>query len=40
MDIAGLLVFATALLIAAASPGPGIAAIVARAGAVQSFQAR
>jgi threonine/homoserine/homoserine lactone efflux protein len=30
MDIAGLLVFATALFIAAASPGPGIAAIVAR----------
>jgi threonine/homoserine/homoserine lactone efflux protein len=30
MDLAGLLVFATALLIAAASPGPGIAAIVAR----------
>src|SRR5215218_8940162 len=30
MDIAGLLVFATALLIAPASPGPGIAAIVAR----------
>lgn len=30
MDVAGLLVFATALLIAAASPGPGIAAIVAR----------
>jgi threonine/homoserine/homoserine lactone efflux protein len=30
MDIAGLLVFSTALFIAAASPGPGIAAIVAR----------
>jgi threonine/homoserine/homoserine lactone efflux protein len=30
MDLAGLLVFATALTIAAASPGPGIAAIVAR----------
>jgi threonine/homoserine/homoserine lactone efflux protein len=30
MDLAGLLVFGTALLIAAASPGPGIAAIVAR----------
>jgi threonine/homoserine/homoserine lactone efflux protein len=30
MDIAGLIVFATALLIASASPGPGIAAIVAR----------
>jgi threonine/homoserine/homoserine lactone efflux protein len=30
MDFAGLLVFATALFIAAASPGPGIAAIVAR----------
>jgi len=30
MDLAGLLVFATALFIAAASPGPGIAAIVAR----------
>lgn len=30
MDIAGLLVFATALFIAAAAPGPGIAAIVAR----------
>jgi threonine/homoserine/homoserine lactone efflux protein len=30
MDITGLLVFATALFIAAASPGPGIAAIVAR----------
>ncbi len=30
MDIAGLVVFATALLIASASPGPGIAAIVAR----------
>jgi threonine/homoserine/homoserine lactone efflux protein len=30
MDRAGLLVFATALFIAAASPGPGIAAIVAR----------
>jgi threonine/homoserine/homoserine lactone efflux protein len=30
MDLAGLAVFATALLIAAASPGPGIAAIVAR----------
>jgi threonine/homoserine/homoserine lactone efflux protein len=30
MDLAGLFVFATALFIAAASPGPGIAAIVAR----------
>lgn len=30
MDLAGLIVFATALFIAAASPGPGIAAIVAR----------
>src|SRR5215218_5899134 len=30
MDPAGLLVFASALFIAAASPGPGIAAIVAR----------
>ena len=30
MDIAGLIVFSTALFIAAASPGPGIAAIVAR----------
>lgn len=30
MDITGLLVFATALLIAAASPGPGVAALVAR----------
>lgn len=30
MDLAGLLVFATALFIAAASPGPGIAAVVAR----------
>jgi threonine/homoserine/homoserine lactone efflux protein len=30
MDFTGLLVFATALFIAAASPGPGIAAIVAR----------
>jgi threonine/homoserine/homoserine lactone efflux protein len=30
MDLAGLIVFATALTIAAASPGPGIAAIVAR----------
>ena len=30
MDFAGLLLFATALFIAAASPGPGIAAIVAR----------
>jgi threonine/homoserine/homoserine lactone efflux protein len=30
MDPAGLIVFATALFIAAASPGPGIAAIVAR----------
>jgi threonine/homoserine/homoserine lactone efflux protein len=30
MDLPGLVVFATALLIAAASPGPGIAAIVAR----------
>lgn len=30
MDPAGLLVYATALFVAAASPGPGIAAIVAR----------
>jgi threonine/homoserine/homoserine lactone efflux protein len=30
MDLAGLLVFGSALFIAAASPGPGIAAIVAR----------
>jgi threonine/homoserine/homoserine lactone efflux protein len=30
MDVTGLLVFATALFLAAASPGPGIAAIVAR----------
>src|SRR5215204_4607076 len=30
MDPAGLVVFASALFIAAASPGPGIAAIVAR----------
>ena len=30
MDLAGLVVFACALFIAAASPGPGIAAIVAR----------
>jgi threonine/homoserine/homoserine lactone efflux protein len=30
MEIAGLLVFAGALLVAAASPGPGIAALVAR----------
>jgi threonine/homoserine/homoserine lactone efflux protein len=30
MDPAGLLVFAAALFVAAASPGPGIAAIVAR----------
>jgi threonine/homoserine/homoserine lactone efflux protein len=30
MDITGLVVFATALFLAAASPGPGIAAIVAR----------
>ena len=30
MDLASLLVFAGALLVAAASPGPGIAAIVAR----------
>jgi threonine/homoserine/homoserine lactone efflux protein len=30
MDFAGLMLFTTALLIAAASPGPGIAAIVAR----------
>lgn len=30
MDLAGLVVFATALLIAAASPGPNVAAIVAR----------
>jgi threonine/homoserine/homoserine lactone efflux protein len=30
MDPAGLLVFATALFVAAAAPGPGIAAIVAR----------
>ena len=30
MDLAGLVVFATALFLAAASPGPGVAAIVAR----------
>lgn len=30
MDLAGLLVFASTLFIAAASPGPGIAAVVAR----------
>jgi threonine/homoserine/homoserine lactone efflux protein len=30
LDLAGLIVFATALFVAAASPGPGIAAIVAR----------
>jgi threonine/homoserine/homoserine lactone efflux protein len=30
LDLAGLAVFATALFVAAASPGPGIAAIVAR----------
>jgi threonine/homoserine/homoserine lactone efflux protein len=30
MDLAGLVVFSTALLVAAASPGPGIAALVAR----------
>lgn len=30
MDIAGLILFSSALFIAAASPGPGIAAIVAR----------
>lgn len=30
MDLAGLFVFATALFLAAASPGPGVAAIVAR----------
>jgi len=30
MDLAGLLLFSSALFIAAASPGPGIAAIVAR----------
>jgi threonine/homoserine/homoserine lactone efflux protein len=30
MDLAGLLIFSSALFIAAASPGPGIAAIVAR----------
>ena len=30
MDLAGLVVFGTALLVAAASPGPGIAALVAR----------
>ena len=30
MDFAGLLVFSTALLVAAASPGPGVAALVAR----------
>ena len=30
MDFAGLILFGTALLVAAASPGPGIAAIVAR----------
>ncbi|MGV3482187.1 MAG: hypothetical protein ACO1O3_19715, partial [Sphingobium sp.] len=30
MDLAGLAVFSIALLVAAASPGPGIAAIIAR----------
>lgn len=30
MDVAGLLVFTAAYLVAVASPGPGIAAIVAR----------
>ena len=30
MDLAGLVIFGTALFVAAASPGPGIAAIVAR----------
>lgn len=30
IDLTGLLIFAGALLVAAASPGPGIAAIVAR----------
>src|SRR4051794_2742385 len=30
MDVAGLLVFASALFVAAASPGPGVAAVVAR----------
>jgi threonine/homoserine/homoserine lactone efflux protein len=30
MDLTALIVFATALLVAAASPGPGIIAIVAR----------
>ena len=30
MDLAGLVVFSTALFIGAASPGPGVAAIVAR----------
>ncbi len=30
MDLAGLLVFGTALFLAAASPGPGVVAIVAR----------
>ena len=30
MDLAGLLLFSSALFLAAASPGPGIAAIVAR----------
>ena len=30
MDLAGLLVFASALFVAAASPGPGVAAVVAR----------
>src|SRR5919112_617388 len=30
MDLAGLLLFSSALFIAAATPGPGIAAIVAR----------
>jgi threonine/homoserine/homoserine lactone efflux protein len=31
MDLAGLLVFAAAYLMATASPGPGVAAVVARA---------
>jgi threonine/homoserine/homoserine lactone efflux protein len=30
VDLAGLVIFATALFVAAASPGPGVAAIVAR----------
>jgi hypothetical protein len=38
MDLAGLLVFAAAYLMATASPGPGVAAVVARgAGGSASF---